>query len=248
MFSVADRSGVRATLVAWAEADPRIVGAALVGSAARGAQDQWSDIDLALQLAGDVDEGAVVEDWTHAIGDLGDLADTIDLFAGGVRYRVFLLQSSLQIDVSFWPNSQFRATGPGFEILFGEPNDPDVPGPVKVGDTIGMSWLYAIHARSAVARGRFWQASMMLDELRTTLIALKCVRAGLDPGHREVDQLPPAELAELETSRAQIVTADALEESRRLLTRQLLAEIALHDSERWERLRAPLEELARAVR
>ncbi|TGO04618.1 hypothetical protein SERN_2211 [Serinibacter arcticus] len=31
--------------------DPSVVGAALVGSGARDAEDDWSDIDLVLQLA-----------------------------------------------------------------------------------------------------------------------------------------------------------------------------------------------------
>src|SRR3712207_1272242 len=190
VFSVAERSDIRRRLVERAESDSRIVGAALVGSAARDAEDRWSDIDLVLQLHPAADEPAVVADWTRAVDEFG-LADTLDVFSRGTRYRVFFLRSSLQIDVSFWPHDRFRATEPGFRVLFGTPAEPIEPPTPDVADTIGIGWLYAIHARSAVARGRLWQATMMLDELRNSLITLMCIRAGLNPWHgREVDRLP----------------------------------------------------------
>ena len=122
MFTSAERSRIRAELIADAESDPRISGAALVGSAARGAEDEWSDIDLLVKLDVDVDERAVVDSWTAAIDERYGIADTLDVFAAGARYRVFLLRSSLQIDVSFWPHDKFRATEPGFTLLFGEAN------------------------------------------------------------------------------------------------------------------------------
>lgn len=248
MFSPSDRSEIRDQLVARAEADAHIVGAALVGSSARGTEDDWSDIDLALQLAPGADEPTVVEDWSRAIDDLGATADTLDIVAAGARFRVFFLRSSLQIDLAFWPHDKFRATEPGFRILFGTPNDPTEPAPVDVARTIGMGWLYAIHARSAVARGKVWQADMMINDLRTTVATLKCIRTGLNPHHgREVDLLPAADLAQLEAARATSVIPEALDRSRVLLTRQFLDEIALHDRNRFERLREPFAELGRAV-
>lgn len=249
MFSPADRSALRAQLVVRAEKDPHIVGAALVGSSAHGTEDDWSDIDLALQLCPEADEPAVVADWSRAIDNLDAVADTTDIFAAGARFRVFFLQSSLQIDVAFWPHNTFRQIGPGFHLLFGTPNDPTEPAPVDAAKTIGMGWLYAIHARSAIARGKVWQADMMLNDLRTTVTTLKCVRAGLNPHHgREVDLLPAVDLAELEASRATSVTIEALDRGRMLLTRQFLNEIALHDRDRFERLRAPFAELCHPVR
>ena len=58
--SVADRTEIRSALTEAAQ-DPRIAGAELAGSAARGTEDRWSDIDLILQLAPAADEPAVVE-------------------------------------------------------------------------------------------------------------------------------------------------------------------------------------------
>ena len=102
MFSATERTAIRAELITLATEDPRIAGAALAGSAARGTEDAWSDIDLLLQLDSAADEPTVVDDWSDTIDTRFGVADTLDVFAVGVRYRVFLLRSSLQIDVSFW--------------------------------------------------------------------------------------------------------------------------------------------------
>ncbi|TGO04619.1 hypothetical protein [Serinibacter arcticus] len=104
-----------------------------------------------------------MKDWSASVSTIGDgTSDTLDVFAGNVRYRVFLLRSSMQIDLSFWPFEQFRATGgEPFTLLFGTPGEAAAPGPVDTGRVIGTGWLYAIHARSAVARGRLWQAAGM---------------------------------------------------------------------------------------
>ena len=191
MFATQERSRIRDALIARARADDQIVGAALVGSAARGEEDAWSDIDVVLQLAPDADEPAVVEAWTRWIDDRFTVADTLDVVAGA-RYRVLLLASSLQIDVSFWPYAEFRGTGESFQLVFGAPNPPSLQSAPDLDALIGMGWLYALHARSAIARGRPWQAVMMLDDLRNQIISLACIRHGLNPWHgRDVDRLPP---------------------------------------------------------
>jgi predicted nucleotidyltransferase len=64
MFDEETRKGLRATLVARAEADPRVVATALTGSAALDREDHWSDIDLAPRLDCAVDEADVCADWT----------------------------------------------------------------------------------------------------------------------------------------------------------------------------------------
>jgi predicted nucleotidyltransferase len=66
MFTEQDRSALREKLIAAAQADDRITGAALTGSAAAGAEDRWSDIDLAFGLAPGADQAAVLADWTEA--------------------------------------------------------------------------------------------------------------------------------------------------------------------------------------
>jgi len=53
VFAVEDRERLRDELISAAQADTRISAAALVGSAALGREDRWSDIDLALCVDAD---------------------------------------------------------------------------------------------------------------------------------------------------------------------------------------------------
>jgi len=245
MFTVDERERLRDAMIAHAQAFPDIVGAALVGSAARGREDRWSDIDLVLQLAPDGDEPSVVAAWTAWMRGQADVADTLDVHARDARYRVFLLASSLQVDVSFWPYDAFRATEDGFALVFGAANAATRPAPADVDAMIGMGWLYALHARSAVARGRVWQATIMLDHLRDQTIALACLSEGLDPWHgRDADRLPIALRTALVAARAGTVTVDALSASLAALTRTYADEVARHDLARAERLEAPLAVMA----
>jgi len=226
--------------------DADVVGAALVGSAARGAEDDWSDIDLVLQLARNADEAAVVDRFTRWMDAEEGTADTLDVWAGGVRYRVFLLASSLQVDISFWPHDEFRATtDEGFQLIFGSANTPTTLSPLDLDGAVGMGWLYALHARSALARGKLWQAVTMLDDLRNQTLALACARHDLNAWHgREIDRLPANELAEIARTRSPEVTKEALAASLRTSVDLFLTEVARHDPRRAERLGDPLRSLA----
>jgi hypothetical protein len=248
MFDVLEREGIRDQLIAHARVEPETVGAALVGSGARGQEDEWSDIDLVLQLADHADEAAVVARWTKWIDAQFSTADTLDVMAGGVRYRVFLLSSSLQIDLSFFPHRKFRATENSFTLLFGSPNSPSNPTQLDVDYVVGMGWLYALHARSALARGRLWQTAMMLDDLRNQIVALACLRHDLNPWHgRDADRLPQDELLALQSSRAAELTLAELGRSKEALVKQFQAEVEFHDPNRARSLAEPLKILSRTA-
>jgi len=194
VFTPAQRSALLEDLVAAAEADPRVVGAGLAGSSARGFTDEFSDIDLALSVTGargDLD--AVVADWTDRIHrDHGALTH-LDVWAGATLFRVFLLPGTLQLDVAFWPAAEFGATGPNFRLLFGAEADRAPTPPPDVPALIGMGWLYALHARSSIARGKAWQAEYMISGMRDQVLALACVRHGVPAVQgRGIDDLPAA--------------------------------------------------------
>lgn len=246
MFSVHDREQLRDDLVRFARADDDVVGAALVGSAATGREDDWSDIDLVLQVRGGVDPDVVAGRWTTAFYQRHGAVHHLDVVAGGVLYRVYLLASSLQVDISFWPEDQFRGTEAGFTVLFGRPNpatEPRDPDPERL---IGTAWLHGLHARSALARGRTWQAVLMLDGLRNEVVALLCLRHGLNPHHgREVDRLSESDLTGLAAARAHGIDHAALSASLQALVGLLLAEVRAHDPALADRLAAPLGELCR---
>jgi predicted nucleotidyltransferase len=249
MFTAAERTALRAALVDAAQADQDVSAAALVGSAATGREDRWSDIDLVLSVSTRADPNEVARRWTERLYADHDAAHHLDVFADGVRYRVFLLASSLQVDISFYPAERFRATQPGFQLLFGTANPPTDPNPPSPENLIGTAWLYALHVRSAIARGRNWQAVLMLDQLRDHLVALACLRHGLEPHHgRGVDRLPGAFLDALQAARPASPVARQLLQTHRAALRLLLAEAAAHDQSLADRIEPAIRALAEMQR
>lgn len=241
MFTARDRRRLRDSLVEAARHDPGITAAALVGSAASGAEDDWSDIDLALRLVASGEPLTSAREWTATMYDRHGAVHHLDIWAGPALYRVFLLESSLQVDLSFWPDAEFRATEPTFRLLFGTANEPSDPSSPRVDQVAGMGWLYALHARAAIARNRPWQALLMLDGIRDQIVVLACMRHGLDAHHgRGVDRLPASELEALEPTRARDLGARELRRSLTASLAALIDEISGHDPALAERLTDPV--------
>ncbi|MET9626031.1 nucleotidyltransferase domain-containing protein [Lentzea sp. NPDC006480] len=225
MFTVSERDQLRRDLVNAADTDPRVVGAALTGSAAVGREDRWSDIDFALSVDREID--AVVADWTALMYACGAVSH-LDVWHGAVLFRVYLMRSTLQVDIAFWPSTEFGATGPTFRLLFGEANEiPHVGQPGRDG-LIGLAWLYALHARSSIERGRSWQALYMINNMRDQVMALRCLEQGVNAMQgRGLD-----DLADASAFAGTLVLSTHPDELRRafhVLTGMLLGEIT--DSE-----------------
>jgi hypothetical protein len=192
MFTADEREVLRTALVREIESDARIVAAAHTGSASVGRLDRWSDIDLALSVSRAASMDEVIGDWTATMHRKHDAVAHVDVRRGNTLFRVFLLRSSLQVDLAFWPESEFGATAPTFRLIFGTANQrPPLPPARAAAELIGMAWLYALHVRSSLARARLWQAEYMLSAMRDQVLALACLRHGLDPRDaRGVDDLP----------------------------------------------------------
>jgi predicted nucleotidyltransferase len=244
MFAPSDRERVRDALIAAARADDRVTGAALVGSSAAGEEDRWSDVDLALSVADPARMDAVVGDWTARLyAELGALHH-VDVRATAL-YRVFLLDSTLQVDISFWPADRFAATSPRFRLLFGTAREPR-PLPVPSAEEhIGLAWLYALHVRSSIARGRRWQAEYMLSHAREHALALACLRHHLAAHEaRGADRLPATIVAPLERGLPASLDAAELTRAFRAVIEWLVAAIEQADPALAARLGPPLRELA----
>lgn len=232
MFDIGEREALRQKMIERGREDARITACALVGSAARGEEDAWSDIDIALQLSEHAGLDEVSSDWTAWLRSSVEVADTLDVHGSGALYRVFLLSNSLQIDLSFWPHAPFRSTGEPMHLVFGEAWPSDAQSAQDPLEFIRMGWLYALHARSAVARGRTWQAEMMLAYLRDQVIALACLRLSLNPSHGRGAHLLPAGLsAQLAASRASTLTLGEQVRSLRDTLAVYRTEVAQHDQE-----------------
>jgi hypothetical protein len=192
LFRPEDRERVQRSLLARAEADTRVVAAAVVGSEAEGRTDRFSDIDLTFGVQSGVPVEGVLADWTEAVRAEMDGLDLFDLHVGSTTYRVFLLPGNLQVDLSFSPESSFGATGSRFRLLFGNAVEKPWTGQPDPHELMGLAVHHALRARFAIERERFWQAEYWLSETRNHALALACFGQGLDAWHgRTVDRLPP---------------------------------------------------------
>jgi hypothetical protein len=245
MFTPEERERLRSELLERASMDRRIGGAAITGSGAAAREDRWSDIDLAFGVK-DADElSKVLSDWTAHMYDRHQALDHLDVTAGAWIYRVFLLPSTLQVDLAFVPAAEFRALAPTFRLMSGEAKEPQYAGPPPAATVIGFAWLYALHARSCIARGNFWQAEYMISGIRDNALALACIRHGLPAVHgRGADLLPKEVAAQFEDALVRQLDAAELSRAFRVAMDGLLGEIRCADEALARRLEAALAILA----
>lgn len=244
MFTAEDRDLLRDHVIAAARADGRIVGGAITGSAALDHQDDWSDVDLFFGVVDEEHMAGVLDDMTALMYRDHEALHHFDVFARGATYRVFLLASTLQVDLAFTPASSFGAAAPSFKLLFGEPVERisiAVPEPMSLLD---HGWLYAIHARSCIARGKLWQAEYMIHTVRDQVIAAACVRHGLPAREgRGMDKLPPEYRRRLEGALVSSVEVHELRRALRAAVELLREEIAHADPTVAARIEPALAEI-----
>jgi hypothetical protein len=167
VFTTSERSALCAALAERATHDRRVEAAALVGSLAVDAADRYSDIDLALGIAADTDPMAVLADWSAWLSGEAHATTLLDWPVPPAVYRVFLLPSCLQVDLSVVPSADFTRRSPRFRLLFGTHRTADVVPPDPA-DVFAYGVLYAIEARRDIERGRVWQAQHFLNQYGTT--------------------------------------------------------------------------------
>lgn len=191
MFSLEQRQRVHDRLVEMAREDPRVIAAAVVGSRAAGGRDRWSDVDLTFGIAPGVGVAEVLSDWTRSFGREFDAAHLFDLPFRSSIYRVFLLPGSLQVDISFTPGDQFGALGPKFDLLFGDAVERAPIPPASAENLLGVGVHHAVRARFCIERGHVWQSEYWISGARDHVLALACLRHGLESAHaRGCDRLP----------------------------------------------------------
>src|SRR5262249_16406710 len=130
-------------------------------------------------------------------------------------------------------------------LVFGEANESRPFSTPLPGDTIGMAWLYGLHARSCIARGRLWQAEYMISRIRDNALALACIRHGLSPIHGPaIDLLATGVAARFESSLVRRLEVTEVSRAFRAVIQGLLVEIRNVDAELAIRLEKALTELA----
>lgn len=243
MFTAEYRDHVRHHVLEMAKADPRVTAAAITGSMAFGPGDAWSDVDVAFGIADGNPLEPVLEDWTKGIDQEFGVLDHFDWRTGSWIYRVFLLESGLQVDVGVTPADKFGARGPNFRALFGITHQLEpipVPEPSSL---IGRCWLYLLHTHSCIERQRPWQAVSCISDIRDILIALARIRLGENPASaRDVDHLPTTVTDPLRDTLVRSLDEPELRRSLTAITRCLIAELEHSDPSLSARLKPVLLE------
>ncbi len=241
MYTSDQREILRTALIAAARQDPRITGAALTGSAAGGAEDQWSDIDLAFGI-GDADKlPAALTDWTERMYREHGAIHHLDVNRGAWVYRVFLLNFGLQVDLAFASASEFGARAPTFRLLFGGAVERPHAVPPTPLDLIGLAWLYALHTRGCIGRGNLWQAEYMVSLMRDEVLSLACLRHGLPAVEgRGIDRLPASVTEPRQRALVGHLDKAALIRAFRAATDALIEEVGYVDANLAARLKGVL--------
>ena len=105
---------------------------------------------------------------------------------------MFLLPDCLELDLSFVPASEFGAGGPKFRLVFGDAAELPLEPPTAADELFGYAVHHALHARTCIERGRYWQAEYWISAVRDHALALACRRRALDGTYgRDFDQLSP---------------------------------------------------------
>jgi hypothetical protein len=241
MFTSLQRDRLRSELLDRAAADGRIAGSAITGSAATGCEDVWSDIDLAFGVTHTDEIPAVLSDWTSLMCDQHGAVHHVDVKSGAWIYRVFLLPNTLQVDIALVSAAEFRPLAPSFRLVHGKASEPRHAPPPAAADIIGFAWLYALHARSSIARRKLWQAEYMISGVRDHALSLACLRYGVPVAHgRGIDHLPIDATEPFEGSLVRQLETAELARAFGVVVAGLLNEIRHADEQLAERLRGPL--------
>lgn len=209
LFTIEDRTRVRDHLLAHAESDDAIVGAAFTGSLAVGAEDRWSDTDLVLAVRGDLT--TTLERWTRWFYKELNAQHHWDLPAGASNIRVFLLPGWLEIDMTFAPEADFGPRGPQWHTLFGQEQAVEPFSPPDRTTLVGLLWHHALHARICIHRSRWWQAEHWISAMRDHVITLASLRLGHPASYAKGAHLLPDELmANIEATLVTTISASEL--------------------------------------
>ena len=245
MFTPQYRHQLREDLIAAAGKDKRITGVAVTGSAALGNEDAWSDVDLAFGIGEPGSLQVALADWTDLMYRDHGAKHHLDVVTGGTIFRVFLLANTLQVDLAFSPAAEFGALAPSFRLLFGTSVDRTPPAPPTPEYFIGYAWLYALHARSCIQRGKLWQGEYMISAVRDHVLALACRRLNLPSGQgRGMDQLPAAVTEPLEAALVRALEPSELRRAFAVVIDGLVREVRRVDVALAMRIEGPLMELS----
>ena len=206
-----DHQAVIDRFAAACRADERVVAATLIGSHARGAADEYSDVDFGVMVTDEAFEAFVAEK-DRFVRLLGEPLQQEDFDHPNIVFAI--LSDGTQVEILFYRESDFELDGP-YRVLLDRKNLLEVgagraEGPSEtervetVRRQVDWFWHDLTHFIAAMGRGQLWWAHGQLDELRRTCLNLARLRE--DPsapaeGFEKVDTaLGPDQLARFEAT------------------------------------------------
>jgi hypothetical protein len=138
MFTPEQRARLRSDLLEYAAGDPRVSGAAITGSAAVEREDRWSDIDLAFGVVDASEVANVLSDWTALMYEQHLALHHLDVKAGAWIYRVFLLPSTLQVDLALVPAQELPSLRADISSRVRNGEGTPACSPPSLGDNVGL--------------------------------------------------------------------------------------------------------------
>ena len=204
MYTAESRQQVLDGVVSAFKKDERVTGVILVGSGVYGFKDEYSDIDMTVVVAGELEQ--VYADWKKSIYGLFPIVSHFEAVKGsGVYLYGFLLEGFLELDISFQRLKDLYARRPHWKVL------DDTSGKIedhmkehvrkrkavnkekRLRYYLGEIWWYIVHAGFAIKRKHYVKAMFHIENVRDITITLKGISRGLktsrDSRFRESDQL-----------------------------------------------------------
>ena len=216
LYTPDQRDQIAKRLIELLAADERIARAELVGSAASGHADRWSDIDVTAIAREGVDPLELADSWADRMYTAFPVVHDFRVSFGVEHVRGFLLENFLEVDVGFQPPG--GRDGDGDEESWA--TDPRAEA--------GFAWHDVLHAVAAVRRGRPWRAHYYLGLLRWRTLAL----AGADMSEYKGADDARAELLDaLADALPRSLEPDELIRATRAVMRLFFAELRRHDSD-----------------
>lgn len=247
VFTIEERDRVRQRLLDRAEADALVVAAAITGSYAAGGGDQWSDIDLAFAVRGELT--AAMQAWTDVLYREFGALHHWDLPSGSSVYRVFLLPGWLEVDIAFTPAAEFGPRGPNWRTVFGTTVEVGLDAAPRPDNVAGLVWHHLLHARVCIERGKQWQAEYWISAVRDHVLTLACLRLGHPASYAKgADLLPPQLTAPLQATLVRSLEETELRRALTAAAAALAVELDRTDPALAGRLRPMLTELTAPVR
>lgn len=232
-------------MVELARKDERVIGAALIGSGSGSQEDRWSDIDLGMGIAETIDPADVIRDWTQLVETEFGLVHHFDVRSSSSVYRVFLLPTGLELDLSFTPEADFGPRGPAFRRLFGRTAAPFPASQQNAAELIGLGWHHAFHALVAIEREKYWLTEYWTSALRDQVLTLACLRLDEETAWgRGFDRLPTEVTNAMEAGLVTSLESAELRRALAVVAERFLSEVSQLDGGLCSRLRALMRDFS----